>query len=201
MIDAQLNRSLGDFKLAAKLNDGGFICLAGKNGAGKTTLLRSLSGVSKVDGGYVRAGGVDLSRSPPQERRLVLVTPRSAFPHMSVDAHLVWGARLRGSEVERSRLERCKAALGIDFSGKVRELSQGMQERVSLATALLSSPRAVLVDEAFSNIHERREFMSAYRRSAEELGVDVIFSTQQEDDAAVSDHLYRIVDGRTERVS
>lgn len=152
-----------------------------------------------MDSGKVGAGGQDLTRANPQARRMVLVTPRTAFPHMDVESHLLWGARLNHRKVDSLALGACKASLGIDFSGRVGRLSQGMQERVALATALLSAPRAVLVDEAFANIHDRDRFIQAYRALAAEAGVDVIFTTQLESDGRLADHLYKIADGATER--
>jgi ABC-type Fe3+/spermidine/putrescine transport system ATPase subunit len=56
-----------------------------------------------------------------------------------------------------------------------------------------------LVDEAFSNIHDRQAFIAAYRRLATTSGIDVIFSTQEESDASLADHLYVITDGKIER--
>ena len=73
----------------------------------------------------------------------------------------------------------------------------GMKERVALATALLSSPSAILVDEAFSNLHEREGFIAAYRRLTEEAGIDVVFSTQDESEGRLSDHLYLMSEGKT----
>ena len=78
-------------------------------------------------------------------------------------------------------------------------LSLGMRERVSLATALLASPKAILVDEAFSNIHDREAFIAAYRRLASESAIDVIFTTQEESDGRLADHLYVITEGKTQR--
>ena len=89
--------------------------------------------------------------------------------------------------------------MGIDFHGRVGKLSLGMRERVSLATALLSSPAGILVDEAFSNLHEREEFVSSYRKLAADAGVDVVFSTQDDSDGGLAEHLYVIEDGRAAR--
>jgi len=128
-----------------------------------------------------------------------MVTPGSSIPHLTVDAHLRWGARLRKVRLDEGRVSKVKADLGIDFGGRVRVLSLGMRERVSLATALLASPRAILVDEAFSNIHDREAFVSAYRRLATESAIDVIFTTQEESDSRLADHLYVITEGKTQR--
>lgn len=76
------------------------------------------------------------------------------------------------------------------------KLSLGMRERVSLATALLSSPAAILVDEAFSNLHGREEFVSSYRGLASGARIDVVFSTQDESDGKLAEHLYVLDEGR-----
>ena len=199
MIEASVKRKLGNFSLAADLNDGGFICLCGRNGSGKSCFMKAVSGQLTIDEGYVHVGGVDMTRLPIERRGVVYLTPGSAIPHLRVDSHLRWGARLRKIRLDEGRVSRVKSELGIDYDGRVRTLSMGMRERVSLATALLASPKAILVDEAFSNLHEREAFMGAYRKLAAESGIDVVFSTQDESEARLADHFYVISEGRTQR--
>jgi molybdate/tungstate transport system ATP-binding protein len=74
-----------------------------------------------------------------------------------------------------------------------------MRERVSLATALLARPRAIFVDEAFSNLHEREAFIGSYRKLAADAKVDVVFSTQDESDSRLADHLYVMSEGKSVR--
>jgi molybdate/tungstate transport system ATP-binding protein len=197
MIEASVRSKLGGFTLSAELHDGGFICLSGRNGSGKSCFFRAIAGYLRVDEGYVRVAGREIGRLPVERRGVVLVTPDSSIPHLEVDDHLRWGARLRKIPIEAGRVSKVKAELGIDFGGRVRTLSMGMKERVALATALLSSPSAILVDEAFSNLHEREGFIAAYRKLAAEAGIDVVFSTQDESEGRLSDHLYLMSEGKT----
>ncbi|MDA4121736.1 MAG: ATP-binding cassette domain-containing protein [Thaumarchaeota archaeon] len=199
MIEASIRKKQGDFSLSAELSDGGFICLAGRNGSGKSTLFRVIAGQLKMDEGFVKVGGRDVTRQPVERRGIVMVTPGSSLPHLKVDSHLKWGAAIRGVPLDERVIAGTKAALGIDFGGSVRTLSLGMRERVSLATALLARPKVILVDEAFSNLHDREEFVANYRKLAGEAGVDVMFSTQDEDEGAGADHLYLIKQGVAER--
>ena len=97
-------------------------------------------------------------------------------------------------------VEEIKKNLGINYQGKVSKLSLGMKERVSLATALIASPRVILVDEAFGNIDNRTVFIKTYRELARKSMIDVIFSTQHAEDSACADHLYRMEEGRTIRI-
>jgi molybdate/tungstate transport system ATP-binding protein len=193
---AALKKRVGLFSLDVTMSEGGFICLAGKNGSGKTTLLRILAGLSKPDGGQVRIAGEDVTGLPLDKRSIVMVTPGSFIPNLQVERHLEWGARLKGIEVSRERLRRVKEQLGIDFRGQVGKLSLGMRERVALGTALLSAPSAILVDEAFANLHEKERFVQAYRGLSAESKIDVIFSTQDLADGELAEHLYVMDGGR-----
>ena len=194
-----MQKRLGQFSLDVAMKDEGFVCLAGKNGSGKTTFLRLVAGLAKPDDGRVSVDGRDVTALPVEKRGVVMVVPESSIPSMEVDAHLRWGAKLKRSEIADERLAAVKGELGIDFQGRVGKLSLGMRERVTLATALLSSPSCILVDEAFSNLHRREEFISSYRRLAVDAGIDVVFSTQDDSDGRLAEHLYLIEGGRAAR--
>jgi len=201
MIDALVRKKLGSFSLDASLSGGGFICLAGRNGSGKTTTMRAIAGLDPLGGGYVKVNGEDVSALPAERRRVVMVTPSSSIAHLDVNSHIVWGARLGGKGPSADRIEDVKSRLGIDYDGRVGRLSLGMKERVVLATALLSASRVILVDEAFSNLHEKDAFMGAYRALAKEFGTDVIFSSQVESDGRLADKLIVIENGSTKKGS
>lgn len=201
MIEASVRKRFGSFQLDASFGDGGFVCLAGANGAGKTTLLKVIAGLTKPDQGYVRVNGRDLAGEPLERRGVVMVTPGSSIPDMEVERHLLWGAGLKGVRVTGEKLAAVEEGLGIaaGLQGKVGDLSVGMRQRVALATSLLSSPSAILVDEAFSNLHDREGFVSTFRRFATEGGIDVVFSSQSEADGRLAQHLYVLADGKMTR--
>ncbi len=197
MIDVMAKKKLGQFQLDAEFANSGVTCLTGKNGAGKTTLLRAMAGLLPIDEGHVIIGGVDVTHSPVEKRDVVVVTPDSSFHHLDVDSHIVWGARLRGLSVGKDEVSEVKSELGIDYKGLVRNLSLGMKERVSLATALLASPKVILVDEAFSSLHQREGFISSYSRLTKDAGIDLVFTSQDENDGRLADHLVVLTRGST----
>ena len=195
MIEANVRTLLGKFQLDAELNASGVTCLMGRNGSGKTTLLRAIAGFLRVEEGFVKIGGVDVTRFPIESRGVVMVTPSSCFPHMNVDPHLIWGARLRKTSPSSEEVSRVKSELGIDYGGPVRNLSLGMRERVALATALLASPKAILVDDVFTSLHQREEVIASYSRLVTERGIDLIFSCQDETDGWLAAQMYRMDNG------
>jgi ABC-type sugar transport system ATPase subunit len=199
VLEVSVRKQQGQFALDANIRDSGFVCLSGRNGSGKTTFLRIVAGLSKPDSGAVRVGGKDVTGLSPDKRGVIMVTPASAIAGKHVDGHLVWGARLKGKSVPEERLRDVKQRLGIDFAGRVEELSLGMRERVALATALIALPSVILVDEAFANLHARDEFIEAYRTLTADAGIDVVFSTQDAADGELADHLYLMEAGRVVR--
>lgn len=197
MIEAKVRKRLGQFQLDAEVKAEGITCVAGKNGTGKTSLLKALAGLFQVDEGYVRMNGVDVTRLPVERRGLVMVTPLTFFPHLDVDSHILWGARLNGKMPSNEEVSRAKSELGISFGGPVGRLSTGMRGRVALATALFASPRAILVDEVFSTVHGKGEFIAAFGRLVREAGKDLVFTSQDESDGRLAGQLYVLSDGST----
>ncbi|HZW56785.1 MAG TPA: ATP-binding cassette domain-containing protein [Nitrososphaerales archaeon] len=199
MINVSVKKRLGTFYLDSTLSDSGFICLTGRNGSGKSTLLKLISGLMRPDEGYVRVDSKDITNLPIEERGVVLVTPESYFPHFQVSSHLVWGARTRKIAIEGMYVQNVREMLGINYDGKMDKLSLGMRARVSLATALLSRPRLILVDETFSSIDNRGEFIRSYSQLARGKS-EVLFTSQQADeDSKLADHLYTIEEGKTKK--
>ena len=200
MLDVSIRLSRKSFVLRAELKDSGFICLTGPNGSGKSTLLGVVAGTLKPDDGHVRVNGTDVTDFPMEKRRIVLVTPESYIPHLEVDKHLAWGAKAKGSNLGSGEVARVREALGVSYSGRVDQLSLGMRERVSLATALLAKPDVILVDEAFANIDDRQGFIQPFREICAENGTDVLHTTQLKADAQQSDHHYELNAGTSSRV-
>jgi molybdate/tungstate transport system ATP-binding protein len=200
VLDVKVSLTRGVFKLRAEIHDEGTICLSGPNGSGKSSLMNVIAGNVRPDQGHVKVNQSDITDFPVERRGVVLVTPDSFIPHLEVDKHLSWGARAKKLMVDESSLQEVKKLLGIDFVGRVDELSLGMRERVSLATALLSRPRLLLVDEAFSNIDERETVMRNFLDICSNRKVDLVHTTQQKADAVLLDHHYEISGGLTSKV-
>ncbi len=190
MIETKLEKSFKNFTLNSELNDSGIICITGNNGSGKTTFLNLILGVYKPDKGYVKINSKDLTKLPIEKRKIAFVNQESYIPELSVDSHILWGAKLRKIKTDENEIKDLKEALGIKFSGKVKNLSLGQKERVSILTAILSKPNFLLVDEAFSNISNRRDFLYNLIQILKKYNIEMIFTTQDLEDVKFSEKHY-----------
>ena len=138
---------------------GEVLTVMGPSGSGKSTLLAALAGlldpVFDLEG-RVRLGDDDVTRWPPERRRIgVLFQDPLLFPHLSVAGNLLFGvpAGVRG-RARRQRVEAALADAGLAGFGPrdPATLSGGQQARVALLRVLLSEPRALLLDEPFAKL-------------------------------------------------
>jgi ABC-type branched-subunit amino acid transport system ATPase component/ABC-type branched-subunit amino acid transport system permease subunit len=135
---------------------GEIVALLGTNGAGKSTLLRALTGLTHVRSGTVEIGGVDVTHARPEAiaRLGVAVAPggRGVFPSLTVGENLRVAAWLRrrepggAAEVVTAALDLFPALRGR-LTDRAGDLSGGQQQMLSLAMALATRPRLLLVDE------------------------------------------------------
>ncbi|AWR94889.1 ATP-binding cassette domain-containing protein [Acidianus brierleyi] len=190
MIETKLEKHFKNFILNSELNDAGIICITGNNGSGKTTFLNLLLGIYKPDKGYVKINNKDITKLPVEKRRIAFVNQDSYIPELTVDSHILWGAKLRKIKIDDNEIKDLKEALGIKFSGKVKNLSLGQKERVAILTAILSKPYFLLVDEAFSNISDKKDFLSKLIEILKKYDIEMIFTTQDLEDVKFSEKHY-----------
>jgi len=163
--------------------------LIGPNGSGKTTLIRMLVGLVRPDSGTIRILG---ERVPGQKvmRQLGYMTQQSAlYLDLTARENLQFFASiygLRGKEQDvriKEMLERVD--LAERANDVVNTFSGGMRQRLSLACALVHSPRLVLLDEPTVGVDPelRRSFWNYFHQLNQE-GVTIIVSTHHLDEAA-----------------
>ena len=143
------------------LNDGEFVSLLGPSGCGKSTLLRMISGLGVPSTGDITWPGVTTStgRGSANEHALgfvfqepTLMPWSTALGNVTIPLTLQGVARQKAQDRARAMLE--SVGLGGFESSYPRELSGGMKMRVSIARALVTSPRILLMDEPFAALDE-----------------------------------------------
>jgi branched-chain amino acid transport system ATP-binding protein len=134
--------------------DGESVCIIGPNGAGKSTVLKTLTGYIPCWSGTIRFNGEDVTDAETEDliERGISIVPQGAstFPEMTVSEHLDMGAWLLDDDAKQESLEfvydlfpRIEERLGQ----KIKTMSGGEQQMVSIARALMIDPDLLVLDE------------------------------------------------------
>ena len=139
------------------LNAGDCLALFGPNGAGKTTLLRMLAGLLAPGQGSVAVNGVPLASGPAARAQVGLVSHASMlYGALTVLENVVLAARLHGLPDPESRAMHSLATMRVEDRADqpARTLSRGLQQRVSIARAMVHAPRLLLCDEPYTGLDD-----------------------------------------------
>lgn len=142
-------------RVTFSLFPGGCLAVFGPNGAGKTTLLRMLAGLLEPSEGSARVGGVTLPGGASARATVGLISHHSMlYPALTARENVEFAAKLHGLPQPREAAAHTLAALRVDSWADVpvRALSRGLQQRVSIARALVHRPKVVLLDEPFTGL-------------------------------------------------
>jgi len=163
---------------------GEFVTLLGPSGCGKSTLLRIIAGLATPSSGSVRVGSVEAASGAVSSPRVAFVFQHpTLMPWARVVANVRLPLDLAGVAREQSepRVAAALAQVGLgDFARAFpRELSGGMQMRVSIARALVTEPELLLMDEPFAALDEitRNRLDLELRELWRARGLTVVFVT------------------------
>ena len=160
--------------------------LLGPNGSGKSSLIRVLSTLLIADSGYVRMLDFTLPEQADEVRRIIgRVSVDAAFyKKLSARENLLYTALLYGQnarEAERRVMEILEQ-LGMEnakFSTPLEEMSRGMQQKISIARALMINPPLLLLDEPTTGLDpkSRRDVQSFLENLQRREGTTILLTT------------------------
>ena len=137
------------------LRSGECLALFGPNGAGKTTLLRLLAGLLSPTSGSCRVGDTSLRDGPPARALVGLISHASMlYSALSARENVEFTARMYGLPDPRAAADVALRTMRVADRGDtpVRALSRGLQQRVSIARAIVHAPRLILCDEPYTGL-------------------------------------------------
>jgi molybdate/tungstate transport system ATP-binding protein len=167
--------------------------IVGTAGAGKTTLLETIAGIRAPRAGSVLLAGRDVTALPAESRGVGMVYQHDyLFPHLSVGDNVRYGAQTESATREAAEL----AGIATMLHRDVRTLSGGERQLVSLARALATQPRFLLLDEPFVALDPPRR--AATRRMVRSLqrerGITVLHVTHDVAEGALLGDVVAVLD-------
>ena len=138
------------------VDTGEFVTLVGPNGAGKTTLLRILATLTKPTKGSVRIAGLDPVKNGEQARRLIgfLSHHTLLYDDLTAEQNLNFYAQMYDLDNASARIADLLEQVRLTARRRdlVRTFSRGMQQRLSVARAVLHRPQVLLLDEPYTGL-------------------------------------------------
>lgn len=170
-------------QLSLTIDEGDFCILVGDNGAGKTTLLRILAGLVRPSQGEVTLSGLP-SPSSPQLRRMIGFVGHQTMLYQDLTAleNLHHYARLYHVDQLGKVVSQAIHALNLALvqDQPVRSLSRGMQQRLSLARAILHNPSILLLDEPYTGLdQEAASFLDGILQNLHGQGRTILLSAHR----------------------
>jgi multiple sugar transport system ATP-binding protein len=195
-------RAVDDLDL--EVPEGAFVTLLGPSGCGKSTTLNLIAGLDEPTSGTILLGDQDVTRTPPNERRMAMVFQNYAlYPSMTVFENIGFSLKLRrrpAAEInERVTTVAEMLDIGHLLQRKPAELSGGQQQRVALGRALVKQPLVFLLDEPFSNLDAslRARMRTEVKHLHLALGTTSVFVTHDQEEAmTLSDLICVMRDGK-----
>ena len=177
-------------ELSLEVRPGEFYSLLGPSGCGKTTTLRMVAGFEQPDTGAILLAGEDITRLPPNKRKVNTVFQHYAlFPHLTVEENVAYGLRHEtlSREARSTRLEEAlsRVRLGELRARYPRQLSGGQQQRVALARALIKEPTVLLLDEPLAalDLKLRKAMQQELKKLQERVGIAFVYVTHDQEEA------------------
>ena len=192
--------------VSLRIRRGEIYGILGANGSGKSTLIRLFSTLLTLDSGRVEVFGHDVQREEMAVKRVInrVSVDTAFFKKLSPHENLSYAARLYGMDARPAKAEaiRILARLGIGESRLGRpleQMSRGMQQKVAIARALLTSPTLLLLDEPTTGLDPRSKLdvQTFIEEMRDTHDATIVLTTHDLDEAErLCDRIALLNDGR-----
>ena len=152
-----LTKKFGNFTAVNNINleikAGDFFGFLGQNGAGKTTTIKMITGLYKPTLGTVQVDGYDIQKDHIEAKKLIGYIPDQPFLYEKLTGreflYFCGGINNIEKNILKNKIDETIEQLNIDdwIDKRSEEYSQGMKQRISIASALLHNPKLIIVDE------------------------------------------------------
>jgi ABC-2 type transport system ATP-binding protein len=189
LVVKNLTKKYGDKKvvkgISFEVKHGEIFGILGPNGAGKTTTLEMIETLREIDGGSVEIDGVDVASDPQKIKYMIGVQPQSpAFQDKTKLTEIIeLFAAAYGEQVKPIELLK-EVQLEVKAGSFVETLSGGQKQRLSIAAALVHSPKVFFMDEPTTGLDpQARRNLWDLVRLVQSKGVTVVMTTHYMDEA------------------
>lgn len=170
--------------LSLTVQNGQICAFIGHNGAGKTTTLKAIAGILNFEQGEIKIDGIDVNKNPMEAKRILAYLPDNPdlYEYLTGIEYLNFIANIfKMSENDRKqKIEQYAKRIGIfdALQSQISSYSHGMKQKLALVSALIHSPRLLLLDEPFVGLdpissHEMKLIMQEMAQN----GATIFYST------------------------
>ncbi len=177
-------------EISFSINENEFYGLLGPNGAGKTTTINIISTILQPDVGYVKINGFDLKKDPLNCKKMIGVIPQEIALYNELSAYenlLFWGGLYKlSANVLKTKIDETLNLMGLTKrkNDKIKTYSGGMKRRINIASALLHSPKILLMDEPTVGIDpQSRNLIFEVLEELHKEGMTIVYTTHYMEEA------------------
>ncbi len=183
-----LTKKFGNFTAVNNVNltisEGDFFGFLGQNGAGKTTTIKMITGLYTPSDGKILINGIDISKNPIEAKKLIGYIPDQPFLYEKLSGReflfFCGGLYKIEKKMLKKKIDEIIDQLKIEqwVDKRTEEYSQGMKQRIAIASALLHDPKLLVVDEPMVGLDPQSSLVvkNILKQKADE-GVAIFMST------------------------
>ena len=178
--------------LNLEIKDGEFMCILGPSGCGKSTTMIMVAGLEQITSGDMYIGDQRVNDMSPNERDIAMSFENYAlYPDMTIYQNIAFPLEIRKVPKDQIDEKVMNVAKLLNIQGMLdlvaKDLSGGVQQRVSVARALVRNPKVLILDEPISHLEEelKAKMREELRRLLHSLHITTLYVTHDQIEAMV----------------